>query len=60
MERAPANETNIADLHCMIMCPSRRAWLPEGVTMIRILDYKLFAENIVVHRPDQMEEKKDK
>jgi len=36
MERSPAKETNIADLHCTIT----GAWLPEGVSMIKILDHK--------------------
>jgi hypothetical protein len=49
MKFAPAYETNVADLHGPIWC--LWTWLPQGMSVRRILDGKLFAEDVVVgHR----------
>jgi hypothetical protein len=49
MEIASANETDIANLHWLIWVTW--TWPPHGMSIRRILDCKLFAEDLVVgHR----------
>jgi hypothetical protein len=48
VEMAITNETNVADFYCRIMFP--RVGLPESMAISRILEHKLFAENIVLHQ----------
>ena len=49
MEIASANETDIANLHWLIRVTW--TWPPQGMSIRRILDCKLFAEDLVVgHR----------
>ena len=49
MEFASAYETNIANLHGPIRVP--RTWPPQGMSVRRILDGELLAEDVVVgHR----------
>ena len=53
VEFASAYETDVADLHRPIRSP--RTWLPQGMSVRRILDCKLFAEDVVVgHRGWQL------
>jgi len=47
MEVAFSNETNVADFYAIA---HRRAWFPYGVTIIRILDSKLFTKDMIVHQ----------
>ena len=52
MEFAFAYETNVANLHRLFWVPW--AWLPQSMSVRRICDGKLFAENLVVgHRRSQ-------
>ena len=46
MEFASAYKTNVADLHRLIRDPW--TWLPQGMSVQRIFDGKLLAENIAV------------
>ena len=49
MEFAPARETDIANLHGHVWVPW--TWHPQCMSVRRMLDCKLFAENVVVvHR----------
>jgi hypothetical protein len=49
MESATASETDIANSHGQIRVPW--TWHPQGMSVRRILDCKLFAEDVVVvHR----------
>ena len=52
VEFASTYETNVTDLHGPIWSPW--TWLPQGMSVRRILDGKLFAEDVVVcHRESQ-------
>jgi len=51
MEFASAYETNVANLHRLIRVPW--TWLPQGMSVQRIFDGKLFAENIAVGHRDR-------
>jgi hypothetical protein len=52
MEFAPAYETNVANLHRHTRVPW--TWLPQSMSVQRVFDGKLFAENIAVgHRGSQ-------
>ena len=53
VEFASTYETNVADLYRPIWSP--RTWFPEGMSVRRILDGKLFAKDVVVgHRGPQL------
>ena len=53
VEFASAYETDVADLHGPIW--SLWSWLPQGMSIRRILDGKLFAEDVVVcHRESSL------
>ena len=51
MEIARAYETDIANLHGLIRFPW--TWPPQGMSVRRILDCELFAENLVVGHRDR-------
>ena len=51
MEFASAYETNVANLHGLIRVPW--TWLPQGMSVQRIFDGELFAENIAVGHRDR-------
>jgi hypothetical protein len=50
MEFASAYETDVADFHGRIWCPW--TWLPQGMSVRRMFDGKLFAEDVVVSHRD--------
>jgi hypothetical protein len=51
MEFASAYETDIANMHGYIWVPW--TWRPQGMSVRRILDCKLFAEDIIVSHRDR-------